>query len=167
MAWLVPAVYVSVVVGAFTNRRAGLRVIRELEDELGDMWPIADPDKSVSISTIRVPGTTTTSHSHYLLSSHDPLGEALPWEGGNYCWRPSKRLAPSSYSRARSGSAPRDQSLALLYTYAMVPVVLAASCAMALSCLTPTFGPGCRFATLPFSLSLPPRRLTRGLGTGR
>ena len=149
MVWLVPAVYVSVVVGAFTSRRVGLRVIRELEDELGDMWPIASPDDSVSISAIRVPGTPTTDHIHHLFASRERLDKALPWEGGNYCWRPSKHLAQSSDSRARSGPASRNRPLALAYTYATVPVVSAAVCAMLLSCLTPIFGLGCRLLSFP------------------
>ena len=142
MVWLVPAVYVSVVLGAFTSRRAGLQVIHELQSELGDMWPIASPNRSESISAVRVPGTPT-------INSHDPLDKALPWEGGNYSWRPSKRLAPSSDSRARSGPAPRDRPLALAYTYATLPVIFAAAIAILLSCLTPTFGLGCRLPPLP------------------
>ena len=149
MVWLVPAVYVSVVLGAFTSRRAGLQVIHELQNELGDMWPIASPDRGESISAVRVPGTPTTGHIHHLFNSRDPLDKALPWEGGNYSWRPSKRLAPSSDSRARSGPAPRDRPLVLAYTYATLPVIFAAAIAILLSCLTPTFGLGCRLPPLP------------------
>ena len=149
MVWLVPAVYVSVVVGAFTSRRVGLRVIRELEDKLGEMWPIASPENSVSISAVRVPVTPTTGHIYHLFTSRDRLDKALPWEGGNYCWRPSKRLAPFLDSRARSEPASRDRPLALAYAYATFPVVSAAVCAIVLSCLTPVFGLGCRLLSFP------------------
>jgi hypothetical protein len=145
LVWLVPAVLLSSTVGGFTSRRAGLRVIHELQDELGDLWPISDLDKIICKSTIHSPITSR------MWESTDTLDEALPYIGGNYSYRPSKYVFPSNTPADRRNKFAPDRPPVQLFFYATLPVVFAAGCAMALSCITPTIGLGCRLLSPPFT----------------
>jgi len=145
LVWLVPAVLLSSIVGGFTSRRAGWGVIYELQDKLGHLWPISDLDKTICEYTIHSP---ISSHRW---KSTDTLDEALPYAGGNYSYRPSKCVFPSNAPADRRNEfAPYRSPVQLLF-YATLPVVFAAGCAMALSCITPTIGLGCRLLSLPFT----------------
>jgi len=162
MVWLVPAVMVSTTAGGFTSKRAAMRIVRELQDELGPVWPVQRIEAWTCTSTVWRPFAAGGTRKA-LLRSTEPLGDALAWCGGNYSYRPFKRVTSAGLSRPekrRGGPTfAAERPAALLYSYAVVSVLLAVGCAMALSCLTPTMGLGCRCVLLlPPSL---PRRSRR------
>ncbi|KAF8243118.1 hypothetical protein K440DRAFT_637818 [Wilcoxina mikolae CBS 423.85] len=141
LVWLVPAVLLSSIVGGFMSRRSGLWVIYELRHELqhklGEEWSISDPNKLLCESTIHSPISSSEWEP-----TNEPLDKALPYVGGNYSYRPSKHIFPSNAPADRRHEFVRERSTVELYVYSTLPVVIAAGCAMALSCVTPTIGLG-------------------------
>ncbi|KAI5850824.1 hypothetical protein BZA05DRAFT_445207 [Tricharina praecox] len=173
MVWLVPAVMISTTAGGFTSKRAGMRIVRELQDELGAAWPVQKIEEWTCTSTVWNPAGKGRS---VLWESTVPLGEALPWCGGNYSYRAFKRLESAHLNppEMRRGlpTFAAERPTALLYFYSVLSVLLAVGCAMALSCLTSTVGLGCRTMTqmsffLGWLLSVALTRLFRRYLSGK
>ena len=144
MSWLIPAVFLSSMVGGFTSNRAAARIIRDLKAEIDEFWQIPDPEAWGRISKLHSPFSRRVVWKYC-----ETLDNALPYGGGNYSYRPTKYLPPSKAPtevqyRNVHGFAG-DRSVTQIYIYSTLPLIIAVGCAMTVTWLTPTTGFSCRF----------------------
>ncbi|KAF8249218.1 hypothetical protein K440DRAFT_677656 [Wilcoxina mikolae CBS 423.85] len=137
MSGLIPAVVLSTTVGSFTSNRAAVRIIRDLQAELGDSWPIPDPETRQVSSRLSNPFSGCV-----VWNSCETLEDALPYGGGNYSYRPSKHSCLTGL--LHQDSLPRDRSTAKLYIYSVLPLIIGVGCAIYVTVSTPTTGFSCR-----------------------
>lgn len=141
MSWLIPAVFLSSMVGGFTSNRAAARIIRDLKAEIDEFRQIPDPE---AWSKLHIPFSRRVVWKYC-----ETLDNALPYGGGNYSYRPTKYLPPSKAPtevqyRNVHGFAG-DRSVTQIYIYSTLPLIIAVGCAMTVTWLTPTTGFSCRF----------------------